>query len=146
MLRIPKTCLQSALALMEHQPISLVEAAQEWCPNCRLLFDSMFAPTSISHLTIDEAHQQYPCGDVAFVVPDASEDVALPFTTCLMRSLLLDVPEDAARTTWCAGCLARQGWERVETEQGVEYRSAWIDPAAILEGYPCSDVRRPDAG
>ena len=142
-LKIPKTCLQRALILMEHQPISLVKAAQEWCSNCRLLFDSMFEATSISHLTIEEANQQYPCVDDK---PDAGEDMALPFTTCLMRSLLLRVPEDVARSTWCGGCLARQGWERIETEQGTRYRSSWINPAEILDGYTCSDVRRPDAG
>ena len=143
MFKTPKTCLQRTLRLMEHQPISLVEAAQEWCSNCRLLFDSVFEATSFSDLTIEEAHQQYPCIDDK---PDAGEDMALPFTPCRMRSLLLDVPEDVARTTWCGGCLARQGLERVETEQGVEYRSAWIDPAEILEGYPCGDERRPDVG
>ena len=143
MFKTAKTCLQRTLRLMEHQSISLVEAAQEWCQHCRLLFDSMFEATSISHLTIEEAHRAYPCAQEK---PDAGEDMALPFTACLTRSLPLDVPEDAARTTWCAGCLARQGLERVETEQGTRYRSAWIDPAEILDGYPCSDVRRPDAG
>ena len=61
MLRTPKTCLQHTLELAEHQSISFVEAAQEWCQNCRLLFDSMFEATSISHLTIEEAHRVYPC-------------------------------------------------------------------------------------
>ena len=143
MFKTPKTCLQRTLRLMEHLPVSLLEAAQDWCKNCRLIFDTMFVTTSISHLTVDEAHQQYPCGDDK---PDAGEDMALPFTTCLTRSLLLDVPEDVVRTTWCNGCLARQALERIETVQGTRYRSTWIDPAEILDGYPCSDVRRPDAG
>ena len=136
MLKTPKICLQRTLELAEHHSIDLEVERSQWCPNCLLLVDRMFS-------SMREYAWEYPCSDDK---PDAGEDMALPFTTCLMRSLLLRVPEDVARSTWCGGCLARQGWERIETEQGTRYRSSWINPAEILDGYTCSDGRRPDAG
>ena len=56
------TCLQATEKRVDAgEAVFDAAEASKWCPNCRFIFDSLWADSAISKMPIGEVHEKYAC-------------------------------------------------------------------------------------